>query len=78
MMNQGGRKKDDTSEAQRREPTNEKQTNAIVRISEQLAVSTIETRSLGAWVFFAAAAGLTVYGLYLLFAASYLRLIATW
>jgi hypothetical protein len=41
-------------------------------------VSTIETRSLGAWVFFAAAAGLTVYGLYLLFAAWYLRLIATW
>mgnify|MGYP003286395797 CR=1 FL=1 len=41
-------------------------------------VNTIETRSLGALVFFAAAAGLTVYGLYLLFAAWYLRLIATW
>ena len=41
-------------------------------------VNTIETRSLGAWMFFAAAAGLTVYGLYLLFAGWYLRLIATW
>ena len=64
--------------AQRGEPNNEKQTNAIVRISEQLAVSTIETRSLGAWMFVATAAGLTAYGLYLLFAAWYLRLIATW
>lgn len=41
-------------------------------------VNTIETRSLGAWMFLAAAAGLTAYGLYLLFAAWYLRLIATW
>ena len=41
-------------------------------------VNTIETRSLGAWMVFAAAAGLTAYGLYLLFAAWYLRLIATW
>ena len=41
-------------------------------------VNTIETRPLGAWMFFAAAAGLTAYGLYLLFAAWYLRLIATW
>ena len=41
-------------------------------------VNTIETRPPGAWMFFAAAAGLTAYGLYLLFAAWYLRLIATW
>ena len=41
-------------------------------------VNTIETRALGAWMFFAAAAGLTAYGLYLLLAARYLRLIATW
>ena len=41
-------------------------------------VSSIETRPLVAWMFFAAAAGLTAYGLYLLFAAWYLRLIATW
>jgi hypothetical protein len=41
-------------------------------------VNTIEIRPPGAWTFFAAAAGLTAYGLYLLFAARYLRLIATW
>ena len=41
-------------------------------------VNTIETSSPVAWMFFAAAAGLTAYGLYLLFAAWYLRLIATW
>lgn len=41
-------------------------------------VNTIEARPPGAWMFFAAAAGLTAYGLYLLFAAWYLRLIATW
>jgi hypothetical protein len=41
-------------------------------------VNTIETRTAGAWMFFAAATGLTAYGLYLLFAAWYLRLIATW
>lgn len=41
-------------------------------------VNTIQTRPPGAWMFFAAAAGLTAYGLYLLFAAWYLRLIATW
>ena len=39
---------------------------------------TIETRPLGAALLLAAAAGLTAYGLYLLFAAWYLRLIATW
>lgn len=39
MMNQGGRSKNDTGKAQRREPTNEKQTNAIVRISEQFAAN---------------------------------------
>ncbi|HEX7772938.1 MAG TPA: DUF1206 domain-containing protein, partial [Pyrinomonadaceae bacterium] len=36
-MNQQGRRKDDTRNAQRREPNNERQTHAIVRISEQLA-----------------------------------------
>jgi hypothetical protein len=41
-------------------------------------VNAIETRPPGAWMFVATAAGLTAYGLYLLFAAWYLRLIATW
>jgi hypothetical protein len=41
-------------------------------------VNTIQTRPPGAWIVFAAAAGLAAYGLYLFFAAWYLRLIATW
>ena len=41
-------------------------------------VNTIEARSLAAWMFFAVAAGLTAYGVYLVFAAWYLRVIATW
>jgi hypothetical protein len=46
--------------------------DTLGRISEQLAASP--------WVYLliAAAAGLTAYGLYLLLAARYLRLIATW
>jgi hypothetical protein len=39
---------------------------------------TLEDRPFGAWVLIAAAAGLTAYGLYLMLAARYLRLIAAW
>lgn len=38
----------------------------------------LEARPLGPWVLIAAAVGLTAYGVYLLLAARYLRLIATW
>jgi hypothetical protein len=41
-------------------------------------VGTIEARPMGAWMVFAVAAGLTAYGLYLLFGAYYLRVISTW
>ena len=39
---------------------------------------TLEDQPFGAWILIAAAVGLTAYGLYLLLAARYLRLIATW
>jgi hypothetical protein len=39
---------------------------------------TLEDQPFGAWILIAAATGLTAYGLYLLRAACYLRLIATW
>jgi hypothetical protein len=39
---------------------------------------TLEDKPFGAWILFAAAVGLTAYGLYLLLAAWYLRLIASW
>jgi len=39
---------------------------------------TLETQPWGAWLLLAVAAGLIAYGLYLLLAARYLRLIATW
>jgi hypothetical protein len=39
---------------------------------------TLEAQPYGAWILLAAAAGLTAYGLYLLLAAWYLRLIAAW
>jgi hypothetical protein len=39
---------------------------------------TLETQPFGAWILIAVAVGLTAYGLYLLLAARYLRLIATW
>jgi hypothetical protein len=39
---------------------------------------TLEDQPFGAWMLIAAAAGLTAYGLYLLLAAWYLRLIAAW
>lgn len=38
----------------------------------------LETQPFGAWILIAAAVGLIAYGLYLLLAARYLRLIATW
>jgi hypothetical protein len=38
----------------------------------------LEAQPFGAWVLIAVAAGLTAYGLYLLLAAWYLRLVATW
>jgi hypothetical protein len=39
---------------------------------------TLEDQPFGAWILIAAAVGLTAYGLYLMLAARYLRLIATW
>ncbi len=39
---------------------------------------TFQSAPFGIWIFFAVAAGLTAYGLYLLLAAFYLRLISTW
>ena len=39
---------------------------------------TLEDQPFGAWILIAAATGLTAYGLYLLLAALYLRLIAAW
>lgn len=39
---------------------------------------TLEAWPFGTWIFFAVVAGLTAYGLYLLFAAWYLRVISTW
>ena len=39
---------------------------------------TLEDQPFGAWLLIAAAVGLTAYGLYLLLAAWYLRLIAAW
>ena len=39
---------------------------------------TLEVQPYGAWILVAAAAGLAAYGLYLLLAARYLRLIASW
>jgi hypothetical protein len=39
---------------------------------------TLEAQPWGAWLLIAVAAGLIAYGLYLLLAARYLRLIATW
>ena len=38
----------------------------------------LEAQSFGAWILIVVAAGLTVYGSYLLLAACYLRLVATW
>ena len=41
-------------------------------------LSRLEAQPFGAWMLIAIAAGLAAYGLYLLLAACYLRLVATW
>ena len=41
-------------------------------------LSTLEMRPWGSWMLITVAVGLIVYGMYLLLAARYLRLIATW
>jgi hypothetical protein len=41
-------------------------------------LSRLEAQPFGAWMLIAIATGLTAYGLYLLLAAWYLRLVATW